>query len=82
MTSADKMETPSLEEERPVTQSSIDDFSHEAIKKYLEKKNLSYKIPSSELWAFFTQAKYLVKRGNKNVPTLVGIVVFGKNPLM
>ena len=80
MTKSGKMETPSLEEERPVSQSSIDDFSHEAIQRYLEKKNLSYKISSSELWAFFRKAKYIVRRGNKNVPTLAGIVLFGKNP--
>jgi len=80
MTKSDKMEGPSLEEERPVPQASIDDFSHEAIQKYLEKKNLSYRIPSQELWAFFRKAKYLVKRENHDIPTLAGIVLFGKNP--
>lgn len=80
MTRPEKMETPSLEEERPVSQSSIDDLAPEAIQKYLEKKPLSYKIPSPELWAFFRRAKYLVRRENKDVPTLGGIILFGKNP--
>jgi ATP-dependent DNA helicase RecG len=79
MTKSDKMEGPSFEEERPVPQASMD-FSHEAIQKYLEKKNLSYNLPSPELWAFFRKAKCLVRRGNKDVPTLAGIVLFGKNP--
>lgn len=59
---SDKMEGPSLEEERPMPQSSIDDFSHKAIQEFLEKKKLSYRIPSQELWAFFRKARYLVKR--------------------
>jgi len=76
----EKLEGPSREEERSVPEASLEDFSHEAIRKYLKYKNLSHDVPSRKLWSFFIKAKYVVKRQNRNVPTLAGVVLFGKNP--
>ena len=80
MTKPEKLEGPSHEEERSVPEADEKDFSHEAIQKYLKYKHLSYVIPSQELWTLFRKAKYLVKRQNRDVPTLAGVVLFGKNP--
>jgi len=80
MTMPDKMECPSLEEERPVPEASTSDFSYKAIENYLKKKKLSYQIPSIKLWDYFRKVKYLVKRGGHNIPTLAGIVIFGEHP--
>ncbi|MCK4735901.1 MAG: DeoR family transcriptional regulator [Methanophagales archaeon] len=80
MTKPEKLEGSSHEEERSVPEADVEDFSPEAIQKYLKYKDLSYDIPSQELWTFFRKAKYLVKRENRDVPTLAGIVLFGKNP--
>ncbi|MCK4319989.1 DeoR family transcriptional regulator [Candidatus Bathyarchaeota archaeon] len=80
MTKPEKLEAPSHEEERSVPEAHVEDFSREAIREYLKYKRLSYTIPSQDLWTFFRKAKYLVKRQNRDVPTLAGIVLFGRNP--
>jgi len=80
MTISEKLEGPSHEEERSVPEADVKDFSHEAIQHYLKYIHLSYVIPSEELWTFFRKSKYLVKRQNRDVPTLAGIVIFGKKP--
>ena len=80
MTKLEKLEGPSHEEERSVPEASPEDFSHEAIRKYLEYKCLPYAVPSQELWTLFRKAKYFVKREERDVPTLAGVVVFGKKP--
>ncbi len=80
MSTHKKLEGVSREEERSVPEADVKDFSHKAIQKYLKYKSLSYAIPSQDLWTFFRKAKYLVKRQNRNVPTLAGVVLFAKNP--
>jgi len=79
-TNREKLEGPSREEERSVPEARVEEFSYEAIQKYLNYKGLSYAIPSQELWTFFRKAKYLVKRQDRDVPTLAGVVLFVKNP--
>ena len=79
MTRPEKLEGSSHEEERSVPEAYVNDFSPEAIRKYLKYKRLSFAIPSRELWTFFRKTKYLVKRQNRDVPTLSGVVIFGKN---
>lgn len=78
--SSEKLEGSSLEEERPVPEASSEDFSTEAIQKYLWHNSLSFTISSNELRRFFIKTKFLVKRGNREVPTLLGLILFGKNP--
>ncbi|MBL7128404.1 MAG: DeoR family transcriptional regulator [Ignavibacteria bacterium] len=79
-TKSDRLEGPSHEEERPVTEANTKDFSNKAIQKYLSFIKLAYKIPSLKLWTDFRRSKFLVKRNNRDVPTLGGIVLFGDDP--
>ena len=80
MMKSDKLETPSREEERSVPEAYVSDFSRKAIREYLKYIRFSCAIPSQKLWTLFRKTKYLVKRRNRNVPTLAGVVLFGKDP--
>lgn len=80
MTKPEKLEGPSHEEERSVPEADLQDFSYEAIRKYLKYKRLSYVVGSPKLRSFFRKVKFVAKRQNRSVPTLAGIVLFGKNP--
>lgn len=80
MTKCRKLEGSSREEERSVPEANVEDFSSKAIQKYLEYKDLSYAMLSQDLWTFLRRVKYLVKRQDRDVPTLAGLVLFGENP--
>ena len=75
-----KLGGPSREEERSVPEASVEDFSYEAIQDFLKYQHLSYAVPSQELWAYFRKAKYLVRREDRDVPTLAGVVLFAEKP--
>jgi ATP-dependent DNA helicase RecG len=75
------LQTPSLEENQPVQGASTEDFSKKAIRRYLRAMNLKYKVPSRNLWTHFVGAGFLKTRvKGKLIPTLAGLVLFGKKP--
>jgi ATP-dependent DNA helicase RecG len=82
MTEPKKLEASSREEAVSLPEASVEDFSYEAIRTYLKYQGLSYATPSTKLWSFFRKAKYLVKRQDRDVPTLCGIVLFAENPAL
>ncbi|PIV56766.1 hypothetical protein COY52_08700 [Candidatus Desantisbacteria bacterium CG_4_10_14_0_8_um_filter_48_22] len=81
MSKLEDIELPSQEEQKPYSDATIKDFSNETIKKYMKyRSDISYTVPSKELWTFFRKNRYLVKGDKGDVPTLAGIVLFGKDP--
>ncbi len=78
----EESELPSRKENEIIESASVNDFSHEEIKKYLKKCKRTYKVPSNDLWNFFYRNGFLVKDSSKNIyiPTVAGILLFGKNP--
>ena len=69
---------PSAEETKPVIRSTVEDFSVEAIKMYLEFRAESFDIPSPELWQYFLKNDFLTfKEGtDTHFPTVAGILLF------
>jgi len=71
----------SLDETKPVPHTTTEDLSKDAIRRYLRARGLNHRIPSNELWKFFKKAMFLREGPTRRaVPTLAGIVLFGKNP--
>lgn len=77
---SNNMDSPSREETRPIWEADVSDLSVRAIKTFLKYYELSYEIPSEELWKFFWKSKYVRIRGGRYVPTVAGIVLFGETP--
>ncbi len=76
----DRVESPCFEDHRPISNAGIDDFSKDAIRQYLKASGQSIRVPSRELWELFKKATFVRKQGNHFVPTLSGMVLFGKTP--
>lgn len=76
------MDKPSTYERNPLDNSTVEDFSEELIRRYCERNHIDLKIPSDRLWQFFLKNNYLIfnKEKNKTIPTVAGILLFGKNP--
>lgn len=77
-----EFEGPSAEETKPVIRGTVEDFSVEAIKMYLEFRGESLDIPSSELWQYFLKNDFLTfKEGTGTYfPTVAGILLLGSHP--
>ncbi|MGB3479195.1 MAG: ATP-binding protein [bacterium] len=75
-----RMEALSHEEERPISEATLDDLSKDAIQIYCKEQKHNFAIPSDKLWENFKQSKFVVERNRVYVPTLVGIVLFGRDP--
>ncbi len=75
------VEGASKRELETITIATIEDFSREVIFKYLQARNRTHKVPSEELWEFFSRSGFLVKNpvSQSYVPTLVGILLFGRD---
>lgn len=73
---------PAFEETNAVPTATLDDFLPEAINKYSEETHLGLKLASSELWAEFARLGFIILDRSKRefIPTLAGLVLFGKNP--
>ena len=74
------IEATSDYEKRPVYAASIDDLSLESIKFYLNRINSKIKAPSKELWQFFTKKGFLIRKKEMFIPTVAGILLFGREP--
>lgn len=72
---------PSYEENRPISTTDLQDLSREAVEQYRKACGIKQKFGSAALWRRFVQASFLarVADGKRLVPTLAGLVVFGKN---
>ena len=78
--SAEDFEGPSEKEKQAVTSASLKDFAAHAIKKYLDKRGKSYKVPSAHLWSFFSRNGFVVESGGSHIPTVAGLLLFGESP--
>lgn len=78
----EEYEGPSDKEKEPVLSAGLEDFSPAVIQKYLNVRGKSYSVPSPELWAFLHKNGFLVPREREEsyVPTVAGLLLFGKNP--
>ena len=73
------MEASSDYEKRPLYVASIDDLSLESIKFYLECIKAKIETPSEELWQFFIKKGFLIKKKKLFIPTVAGLLLFGKD---
>lgn len=74
-------EGPSGKEKEPVMAATVDDFALETIEKYLDSRHLTLKVPSQGLWDFMHKNGFLVEgKTGSYVPTVAGILLFGKTP--
>lgn len=76
------IEIASYYEKEPMYAAGVDDLSLEAIKFYLDSINSEIKVPSDELWQFFTKKSFLIssRKRRKLIPTVAGLLLFGENP--
>ncbi len=74
-------ESSSEIEKQPVLSARLQDFSPEIIGQYLAARGQTFKVPSNELWDFFHRNGFVVP-GEKGarVPTVAGILLFGRTP--
>jgi len=73
---------PSGKERESVQSATLEDFTPVEIQRYLTARGESYQIPSSELWTFFYRHGFVVfdERRQLYIPTIAGLLLFGKNP--
>lgn len=76
------IEASSGYEKKAIYAASVNDLSLDAIKFYLDRINLKIKVPSEELWDLFVKKGFLIicKKKRISIPTVAGILLFGKNP--
>lgn len=74
-------ESSSEIEKQPVLSAGPQDFSPEIINQYLAARGKTFKVPSNQVWGFFHRNGFVVpgKKGAR-VPTVAGILLFGKAP--
>lgn len=76
-----EFEGPSEKEKEPVLAATVDDFFLDTIEEYLGSRNLGLKVPSFGLWDFMHKNGFLVQANTGSyIPTVAGILIFGKNP--
>lgn len=77
----EERESSSEIEKQPVLSARLLDFSPEIIKQYLAARGQKLNVPSNQLWDFFRRNGFAVP-GEKgvHVPTVAGILLFGKAP--
>ncbi|MFQ5792445.1 MAG: deaminase [Acidobacteriota bacterium] len=70
------------EETRSVRSARVEDFDADLIREYLAAQQLSHQVPSEELWRDFLKRGFVVTSLEDRVlvPTLAGILLFGKDP--
>jgi ATP-dependent DNA helicase RecG len=80
--SQEEYEGPSEKEKEPVPTATLEDFSEQEIQKYIAARKKSYRIPSPELWTFFQKNGFIVRHEAESlyIPTVAGLLLFGKNP--
>ncbi len=77
----DARDSSSEIEKHPVASARLEDFSPEIVGQYLAARGQTFKVPSSELWDFFLRNGFVVPEGKgARVPTVAGILLFGKTP--
>jgi predicted HTH transcriptional regulator/pyrimidine deaminase RibD-like protein len=69
-------------EKQPRSAADLNDLSEEAIGEYAQKSGVTYSLPSEALWASLHKKGFLQRRIGETgyVPTLLGVLVFGKDP--
>jgi len=75
---------PSLVETAPEPRAQLQDLDREMIENYLTRlgERRRYRFRSPELWKFFEASRFVVRSagGQGHVPTVAGLVLFGKEP--
>lgn len=80
-TSTEQFEGPSPYELEIVERAALEDFSNEAIQRYLAKRDINIKVPSGALWKLMERAGYMARNAKgKLTPTVAGIVLFATTP--
>ena len=64
----------------PVENSTLDDLDLEKVKEYLEKSELTKQLNNNYLSELMLKEHFVVRENKKVVPTIAGILLFGKNP--
>jgi len=81
MGNAPKAGSASRAEKQPESTADLNDLSKNAIREYLQKAGLRYRITSKELWAYLRKKGFLCTLGKEGyVPRRLGILLFGKDP--
>ena len=77
-----QLRAPEREELTPVNEAAVGDLSLEAIREYATRAKLSLRIPSVQSWKELSSRGFLkvANKPNEYIPTVGGIVLFGKNP--
>ncbi len=77
----EQFEGPSLDELKIVERATLEDFSHEALRQYLAKRQIDVGVPSSALWKLMERAGYVARNSKgKLSPTVAGIALFATTP--
>jgi len=76
------IEGPSEKERELVSVASVEDFDRTVIKDYLSERRVNIPTPSTELWDFFLKNNFVGRDKNRDiyVPTIAGLLLFGKQP--
>jgi|GEM_PF-1311999 len=64
----------------PVENSTLDDLDLEKIENYLGKSKLTKQLNKDYLTELMLKEHFIVKENGKIIPTIAGILLFGKNP--
>ena len=64
----------------PVENSTLDDLDLEKVKKYLKKNELTKQLNNNYLRELMLKEHFVVRENKKIIPTIAGILLFGKNP--
>ncbi len=78
----DEFEGPSDKEKERVPSATLEDLSEEAIQAYLDARSLSFDITSPDLRSFLHKNGFLASPDSEGelVPTVAGVLLFGKAP--
>ncbi len=78
---AEQFEGPSLYEQEVVERARPEDFSSEAIRQYLVKRQIEVGVPSAALWTGLERGGYLARNSKGRLfPTIAGIALFATAP--
>jgi len=64
----------------PVENAVLDDLDLEKVKKYLKKSELTKQLNNNYLSELMLKEHFVVRENKKIIPTIAGILLFGKNP--
>jgi ATP-dependent DNA helicase RecG len=78
---SDEFEGPSDKERESVVAATLDDLCMDTIKTYLDRRGVTFEVPSNALWEFMWKNGFLNKNDDSVfVPTVAGVLLFAKCP--